>query len=142
MEVFMNTVLLNSVYKHEKRGGIYQTLMLSNSDKEEHIVYINDKGEVWSKPLTRFLNGMTLIDKQIIRPFDHKEIGNEYPVYGDFYYNNETDQTKKSAPAASVLYITNVFADQKEDYPVSVYFLSNGIIDYLPLYEFYQHFSK
>lgn len=136
-----NNIFLNAEYHHIKTDTTYQTLILSNSDKPQQIVYVNEKGEIWSKNVERFLQGMSFIEQKSDNNYTKKDIPAHYPQRGDFYYNKETDSTLKAAPAASVLYVTNVYAD-KSDYPKTVFFLSDGIIDYLSLEDFIKVFQK
>lgn len=136
-----NDIFLNNEYHHDKTNTTYQTLILSNSDKPQQIVYVNEKGEIWSKHVERFLQGMSFIERKSDNHYTKKDISDDYPQPGDFYYNKETDSTSKAAPAASVIYVTNVYAN-KSDYPKTVFFLSDGVIDYLTLEDFIKVFQK
>lgn len=134
-------IFLNSEYHHDKTNNNYQTLILSNSDKPQQVVYVNEQGEVWSKNIDRFLQGMSFVKQNTDNHYSKKDIPDNFPQIGDFYYNKETDLTEKASPASSVLYITNLASD-KDDYPITVFFLSNGIIDYMTLEQFYSNFTK
>jgi len=133
-----NDIFLNAEYHHIKTSATYQTLILSNSDKPQQIVYVNEKGEIWSKDVERFLHGMSFVEQKTNNNYTKKDIPDHYPQPGDFYYNKETD---KASPAASVLYVTNIYAE-KPDYPKTVFFLSDGIIDYLFFEDFIKLFQK
>lgn len=136
----MNTLKLNSEYNHIKTGNHYQTLMFSNSPKETQVVYVNHKGEVWSKDIARFEKGMEF-KNEVESHFIQNPIPKDFPQKDEFYYNSETEQTNKAAPAAYVLFVTNL-ASEREDFPTTVFYLSGGIIDYLPLNLFKEKYSK
>jgi len=136
----MNEILVNANYRHEKTGNNYHTLLLSsNEDDNQQIVYIDRDKKIWSKKVSRFLNGMTFLNKEQGYNNIH-EMSDFYPNTGDFYYDVRSGQNK-AYPACSVLYVTNIHATH-DDYPVTVFYLYDGLIKYLPLEKFNENFKK
>lgn len=136
----MNNLKVNSDYNHTKTNNHYQVLILSNSPKTPQVVYVNEQGDVWSKGIERFSKGMEFLH-EVSNHFTQKLIPSDLPQKDEFYYNTETEHTQKASPAAYVLYVTNLAANE-EDYPITVFFLSDGIIDYLPLNLFKEKYTK
>ena len=55
---------IRSQWKHIKTGNTYTIIQVANTTIKEHdpdfpitVVYINDKGDVFARPIDRFLSG-------------------------------------------------------------------------------------
>lgn len=137
----MEEIFVGADYKHESTQTIYHTLLISSPKKEveQKVVYIDNYGKVCSKNVERFLKGMKFLNKDNAFLYHHS-IDKNYPQPGEFYYDSKKDDGKSHA-ACSVLFVTNTEAD-KEDYPITVFYICDGSIDYLTLSDFNKHFKK
>lgn len=137
----MTEIYVGADYKHDKTQNIYHTLLLSSPKGEnvQKVVYVDNYGKIWSKDVERFLKGMKFLNKDNAFLY-HSVIDKKYPQPGEFYYDSRKDDGKAHA-ACSVLFVTNTEAD-KEDYPVTIFYICDGSIDYLTLSDFNKHFKK
>lgn len=137
----MKELIINADYRHEKTQNLYHTLVVSSEKdgEEQQVVYIDNYNRVWSKGVERFLNGMTFLNKDQIVIHNQNNL-KDYPNAGDFYYDSRSGDGKAHA-ACSVMYVTNIEANEK-DYPITVFYLCDGLIEYMTLEEFNKHFKK
>lgn len=120
----MEEIMIENVYRNKKNQETYKPLFLNFENNKDKLVYISEKGRVWCKDKTRFLNGMVFekIADNTSFLFDLNDIPEA------FYVNNKEFINNKTGKKAVICCFANADADEskKAEYPLMVVINEEG----------------